>query len=148
TGSRISRWTAVSPGSYVVPHTRESGMKPLAESVMKGEYRHSLAYLRHFEETLSSRPIHRRWGRANPFYALYVIGPYTFSDWKVVWKRTTRDFEAAVVGTLPVCDDHRAVVIPNGKVMMMSFDTVEAADYVCGVLNSSQARNRINAGIS
>jgi hypothetical protein len=147
-GASISRWHASSPGNYLVPHTRQSGMKPIPEAVMVREYPLTYEFLGTFEEELIDRPIHRRWGRMNPFYSLYVIGPYTFADWKVVWKRTTRNFGAAVVSSLQIVPGYQAAVIPNGKVMMIPFDSEVEAHYVCAVLNSSLARDRINAAIS
>jgi SAM-dependent methyltransferase len=147
-GASIKRWLATSPGSYVVPHTPETGMAPLPMRVMRDEYPLSLRFLSNFQDLLERRPIHQRWGRANPYYSLYVIGPYTFAEWKVVWKRTTRSFEAAVVSVLPVMDDVMATAIPNGKVMMIPFAEPIEAHYVCGVLNSSLSRARINAAIS
>ncbi|HVM29540.1 MAG TPA: N-6 DNA methylase [Candidatus Limnocylindrales bacterium] len=146
-GASITRWRAVSPGLYLVPHTHETGIRPIPEEVMRRDFPKAHAYLGSFKAELETRPIHRRWGRANPYYALYDIGPYTFARWKVVWKRTTRNFEAAVVSTLDV-SGWAATVVPNGKVMMIGFDDEDEAHYVCSVLNSSQARTRINSAIS
>jgi hypothetical protein len=79
---------------------------------------------------------------------MYDIGPYTFAPWKVVWKRTTRAFEAAVVADLPIHGHASGVVVPNDKVMLIGLDDADEAYYVCGVINSSLARARINASIS
>jgi hypothetical protein len=115
---------------------------------MLRDYPRTYEFLRTFEQELMERPIHRRWGKTNPFYALYGIGPYTFADWKVLWKRTTRNFEAAVVSSLPVVSGYDALAVPNGKVMMIPFEEEPEAQYVCAILNSSLARARINAVIS
>lgn len=148
TGASIGLWNASSPGLYVVPHTKETGIRPIGEDVMRSAYPRTYAYLARFRSLLENRSLHKRWGKGNPFYALYDIGPYTFSPWKVVWKRTTRKFEAAVVSSMPVGDSSRALVVPNGKVMMIPFDSEDEAHYVCAVLNSSLARARINSAIS
>jgi SAM-dependent methyltransferase len=148
TGSTIARWNAWSPACYIVPHTPDTGMKPIEESVMKKVYPHTYEFLRQFREDLEDRGIHKRWGKGNCFYSLYDIGPYTFSEWKVVWKRTTQNFEAAVVSSLPVTQSHHAIVVPNGKVMMVPFEESEAAHFLCSLLNSSVARSRINSGLT
>ncbi|MGH2500083.1 MAG: N-6 DNA methylase [Candidatus Limnocylindria bacterium] len=148
TGATIGRWNAWSPGAYVVPHTKETGIRPIPETVLRADFPLAHAYLSLFRDQLQSRPIHARWGSANPFYALYGIGPYTFAPWKVVWKRTTRNFEAAVVSSMSVAPERSAVAIPNGKVMMLAFNDAGEAHFVCGVLNSALTRSRINSGIS
>jgi N-6 DNA Methylase len=148
TGSSIAKWQVWAPGNYLVPHTATSGMQPIGQPELQRYWPLTFAYFEQFKAELETRSIHLRWGRENPFYSMYNIGPYTFAPWKVVWKRTTRDFEAAVVSELPVTDDRSAVVVPNNKVMMIGLDDSLEAHYVCGVLNSSLSRARINASIS
>lgn len=148
TGSSIGLFRSWSTGCYLVPHTAETGMTPLSEATMKRQWDNTFSFLRQFEADLQERNIHKRWGKGNPFYSLYNIGPYTFSPWKVVWKRTTKNFEAAVASVLPVINDQMALAIPNGKVMMIPFDDATPAHFVCAVINSSPARLQINSGIS
>jgi hypothetical protein len=148
TGASIKRWHAWSPGNYIVPHTKDTGMQPIPEAKMRVLFPDTYAFLASFRNELLKRGIHSRWGKGNPFYSLYDIGPYTFSDWKLVWKRSTRNFEAAVVSVLPLVDKKRALVIPNGKVMMVPFDEPNPAHFLCAMLNSSIARSQINAAIS
>jgi hypothetical protein len=148
TGSSITRWAARSPACYIIPHTPGTGMKAIQEKAMRKGYPHAYGFLNQFREDLEKRAIHKRWGKGNWFYSLYDIGPYTFSEWKVVWKRTTKNFEAAVVSSLPVTGDQRGIVVPNGKVMMVPFADSEAAHFLCALVNSSVARYRINSGLS
>jgi hypothetical protein len=147
TGETISKWKAYSTGCYIVPHTPQTGMKPFEESIMKNRYRHAYAFLNTFREDLTKRSIHKRWGKSNPFYSLYDIGHYTFAKWKVVWKRSTRNFEAAVVSTLPI-NDHQAIAVPNGKVMMVPFNDPDSAYFFCGLVNSIIARYRVNSALT
>lgn len=148
TGRSLGRWDARPAGYYIVPHTAESGMKPIAESVMRTKYPLTYAFLRNFKTDLENRPLHKRWGKDHPFYSLYNIGPYTFAPYKVVWKRTTRDFAAAVAATV---DDEQLgsrLLVPNGKVMSLAFDDADCAYFVCGLLNAPTAREQINRAIT
>jgi hypothetical protein len=148
TGTSVSKWAVSLPGFYVVPHTIETGIKPIAEAVMTEHYPLTYAYLGQFREQLAARSLHKRWGKANPFYALYDIGQYTFAPWKVVWKRSTKNFEACVVSSRQVTPTRNAVVIPNGNLMMIAFSEPVEPHYVCAWLNSFLARSRINAAIT
>lgn len=148
TGEGFSRWNVRAPGNYIVPHTKQTGMRPIPESLMRSDFPLTYAYLRRFKKELEVRPLHGRWGRGNPFYALYGIGPYTFAPWKVVWKRSTKNFEAAVVSKLPVTDGHEAIVVPSGNAMMVAFEDPTGAHFLCGLLNNSLARSRINSSIT
>ena len=148
-GASISRWHAKPAGVYLLTHSAKTGMKPIALHAMQTQYPLAFAYLRHFQEQLENRSLHKRWGRNNVFYAMYDIGPYTFAPWKVAWKRTTRKFEACVLGMLPIPNsEQKQMAIPNGKVMIIPFHDEDEAHYVCALLNSSVARSEINASIS
>lgn len=148
-GASISRWRAETAGVYLLTHSEATGMKPLSQHTMQTNYPLSYAYLKHFQKQLEDRSLHKRWGANNVFYAMYDIGPYTFAPWKVAWKRTTRNFEACVLGSLPIpeCNTER-MAIPNGKVMIIPFQDEEEAHFVCALLNSAVARSEINASIS
>ncbi len=123
-------------------------MKPIPLRTMQTRYPLSYSYLKHFQRQLEGRSLHKRWGASNEFYAMYDIGPYTFAPWKVVWKRTTKNFAAAVVSTLPVpeCETER-LAVPNSNVMMIPFQDQDEAHFVCALLNCSIARSEINASI-
>ena len=147
-GESVSRWRCIPAGLYVIPHTSTTGMKPLSSQTMQRSYPLSFRYLKSFENALKTRPLHLRWGKRNEFYAVYDIGPYTFAPWKVVWKRSTNNFEACVVSDYEVAPGRRNLIIPNGGLMMVPFLRPEPAHYLCAVLNSSIARWTINASIS
>src|SRR5205823_5473115 len=73
TGTSVTRWHASIPGTYVIPHTRETGMKPLPENRMREEFPLTYEYFMQFKSILEARSIHKRWGQSSPFYSLYVI---------------------------------------------------------------------------
>jgi Eco57I restriction-modification methylase len=148
TGSSVTRWGVSYPGHYVIPHTQETGMKPIAEAAIRADWPLTYKYLTIFRELLADRSLHKRWGKDHPFYSLYDIGPYTFAPWKVVWKRSTRTFAACVVSSANVGPQRNGVVVPNGNLMTISFSEPNEAHYVCAVLNSSLARLRINSALT
>jgi len=115
---------------------------------MKKDYPRTFEYFNKFRRPLEQRTLHKRWGKNNPFYSMYNIGPYTFAPFKVAWKRTTKDFGAAVLSTFddPILGVRQ--VVPNGKVMIVPFSTSEEGHFLCGQINSDTARSRINSSIT
>jgi hypothetical protein len=148
TGASISRWHYTTPGYYVTPHTAETGMEPLSIATMKSMFPKTFEYFNRFKKELEGRSLHQRWGKDKPFYSMYDIGPYTFAPYKVAWKRTTKDFSAVVLSTIDDALLGNKVVVPNGKVMIVPFESEDAAHFLCGVLNSTMARERINRAIT
>jgi len=71
-----------------------------------------------------------------PFYATFNIGPYTFSQFKVVWSRMTNRIGAAVVSH---CDTQlgRKLVIPTDTTTLVPFENEDEAHYFCALLNST-----------
>jgi hypothetical protein len=65
---------------------------------------------------------------------VYRIGPYTFSPIKVAWQHT--GYRKAL--NVSVVDDRgRRPAIPDQKVILIPFDDIDEAHYVCAVLSSS-----------
>jgi hypothetical protein len=147
-GQSIKRWGYDIAGFYIVPHTVETGMVPIPEAEMKRQYPLTYAFLNKFREELSERPLHKRWGSSHPFYSLYNIGPYTFAPYRVAWKRSTKNFAAAVLGTSHVPMLKERLVLANADAMVVTIDSLEKAYFLCGLLNSEFARHRIDQSIT
>ncbi|MEM1696622.1 MAG: class I SAM-dependent DNA methyltransferase [Nanopusillaceae archaeon] len=155
-GRDIKRWYVDFRDRYIiVPHDPKTG-KPLQELVVKTEYPHTYQYFSIFSKELMNRSIHKLWGKGNPFYAVYDIGSYTFAPYKVVWKRIAGaitgkavSFECAVAVPMPIKLPNGEVVsglkptVPDDSTILLGFDELDEAYYVCGVLNSSIARTII-----
>jgi len=143
----LPRWGVRPTCCYLLPHTAETAQRPLPEDVMVREYPLSLAYLARFRERLEQRSIHRRWGQGQPWYAVYNIGPYSFAPWRVVWKSSGTQFGATVINTF----DHPILggrpLLASKSVILLPFDHPGPACFVCGLLNSTVARERIAAGV-
>ena len=107
---------------------------------MKREYPKAFAYLKRFEGdpknpvrgTLRGRSGYRQYfGPADPFYAMYNVGPYTMAEWKVAWREQSSLFQAAVVGP-----DSGRVALPDHKLMMVACSSQQEADFILAMLNS------------
>jgi hypothetical protein len=65
---------------------------------------------------------------------VYRIGPYTFSPIKVAWQHT--GYRKAL--NVSVVDDRdRRPAIPDQKAILIPFDDLDEAHYVCAFLSSS-----------
>ncbi len=147
-GASLYRWGYTPAGYYIVPHTAETGINAIDSSKMTSRYPLTLKYFNRFKEELLNRSLHRRWGKRQPFYSMYGIGPYTFTSYRVAWKRTTRDFAAAVLTTYSSPFLGEKQILANGKVMIIPFEDKLEAHFVCAVLNAPRYRERINNSIT
>ena len=89
-----------------------------------------------------ARSTYRRYLRHKPFYAIYDVGDYTFSPYKVVWmeQQNPREFRACVISDLSRVQSRHRQLLPDHKLYMLSLDDKTEAHYVCGVLNSRHLR--------
>jgi hypothetical protein len=97
------------------------------------------AFLQRFEKQLRSRSGFRQYfnPKLDPFYAMYNVGPYTFSPFKVVWREQASFLTAAVVEAE---NDLNKPVIPDHKLMLCPCENAKEAHFVCAFLNSSLAQ--------
>ncbi|MFZ5830501.1 MAG: HsdM family class I SAM-dependent methyltransferase [Planctomycetota bacterium] len=112
---------------------------------MEAHYPRTLAYLRQFADTLQRRAAYRRFQARGPFYSMYNVGPYTLSEYKVVWRRMETRLRAAVLA--PV--DHellgRRAVVPQETCVLIAAGSSDEAHYLAAVLNSAVARFLVDA---
>jgi hypothetical protein len=103
-------------------------------------------FLARFESVLESRSSLRRYQRGKPYWSLWSTGPYSFADYKVVWKEMSGGrFAAAYVGpvehpllgTCPVICDHKLYFVPC--------DGEAEAAYLTAVLNAPTIAGGISA---
>lgn len=96
----VARWRAA-PRQHILLVQDPASRKPVPEMLLQSDLPRTHAYLKEFEETLLGRKskMIRDLMRRAAFYAMFGIGPYTLSPWKVVWKRMVKQFTAAVVGS-------------------------------------------------
>jgi len=141
-GREVSRWSSVSKSSIIVPQDSLQPSRAISIERMKTNYKNTFDYFSKFRDALSWRSGYKKYlkEQEEPFYALYNIGPYTFSPYKVVWKEQSSEFECAVIGSM-----NERVVIPDHKLMLVPFNEEIEAHYVCAILNSAVTRFIVQA---
>ena len=103
-------------------------------SAVKARFPKAYDFVSRFQADLEGRKEYHRWGCSGPFYEVYRIGPYTFSPIKVVWQHT--GYRKAL--NVSVIDDRsRRITIPDQKAILIPFEDLEEAHYVCAFLSSS-----------
>jgi hypothetical protein len=133
-GADMRRWTAAPTKSILLLYSPDQPKKALPLDVVQRKLPRAYAFVSRFREQLERRKEYHRWGRSGPFYEVYRIGPYTFSPIKVAWQHT--GYRKAL--NVSVVDDRgRRPAIPDQKVILIPFDDVVEAHYVCAVLSSS-----------
>ncbi|MGI9229964.1 MAG: Eco57I restriction-modification methylase domain-containing protein [Gammaproteobacteria bacterium] len=97
-------------------------------------------FFKRYKELLEQRSTYRlRQGDA-PYYAIYNVGDYTFSPYKVVWAEMSSAFKATVVesGKVPLVG--KRIYVPDHKIYFANFQDRGIAHFVCGLLNSGLVR--------
>jgi len=145
-GRDIKKWYIV--GEYrwiIIPHDSKTG-KPIPENIIKVEFPKIFSYFKEFQKELEKRTIKPFLGKRpkTPFYRLDNVGSYTFYPYKVVWKNIAgaitgkaTDFQCSVIGEYVDKFLGEKIPIPNPKLMLIPFKSLEESHYVCAILNSS-----------
>jgi hypothetical protein len=161
-GKDVKRWYAGYKDRYVIiPHDPTTG-KPYKPEDMKVKFLNTYSYLIQYKEELKKRSIKPFLSLRDKikkakleaerekaeeeldknFYIIDNIGAYTFTPYKVVWKRIAGaitgkavSFACAVIepiGGKPV--------IPDDSTILVETKTPEEAYYIAGLLNSTIVR--------
>jgi len=72
-----------------------------------------------------------------PFYLMFAVGPYTVTEWKVLWPEVGNSVRASVSG--PSSVEKVKPSLPDHTIVAVSCDNERAAYFVAGLLNSSPA---------
>jgi hypothetical protein len=122
------------PSRYViVPHRDDDLRKPVPEQELEQTAPRTYAYLRSNEVALKARKELARWP-AQPWYALFRIGPYTAGCWRVVWPHSANGSLRSAV----LSPEDRTV--PDQKVVLVAFAEQEPALFLSALLNSEVIR--------
>jgi hypothetical protein len=140
-GRNIDKWGINSYLYMVVPHSNEGERiyRGIDEKELKTTYRKTYDWLFHFKSLLLETRI--RSGKffdekQYPFYRLDNVGPYTFKPFKVLWREQSREMTATVVSTHNDKFLGDKMIVTDSKVLYVSFDSLQEAHYLCGILNS------------
>ncbi len=89
-GRDIGRFSYATEGWYIlVPNRRYNELEP--EVDFGSRYPRAYEYLRRNRDLLERRATYKRYQHHLPFYAIYDVGPYTFSPFKVASRRSCQD---------------------------------------------------------
>lgn len=147
-GSNVKKWDVTYDAYLLCPHTSETKMKPVSQSILQEEAPETFDYLKHFKKDLDERKGFAGWEKEiqqQEFHAILRIGEYTFSKYKVIWKYIASEFICAVISN--VDDEYlgNKMILPNEKIMYVSFDDEDEAYYLCGILSSTLVANCVKS---
>lgn len=105
----------------------------------------TLKYFKAFKDRLEVRSTYKTRMKGAPFFAIYNVGDYSFSPYKVIWAEMTGDFCAAVISSATVPAHGRRPYIADHKLYFADFSTPGPAYYLCGLLHSELVKEMIEA---
>ncbi len=151
-GKDIERWCC-NPRCYsIIPYSLDG--KCLSDNALKIDYPFAYKYFYRTDPTierwLENRGIFQKHLKsANaPKHALYDIGKYTFSEYKVVWKALANGMIASVVSSMNTSLLSERMIIPDHNVLMVPFKNENDAFFLCGILNSKAVNDFVVSYIS
>lgn len=103
-------------------------------------------YFRSFEAALKDRGSFRRYQQNKAFWSTWSTGPYSFSDYKVLWREMSgKRFCAAYLE--PVDDPLLGVrpVVPDHKLYFVPVESLAEAAYLTAILNAPVIASAISA---
>jgi len=145
TGKEIKRWGA-SPIFQVLlvqdPKTRSG----YPEVLMREKWPNIYSYLLNFKKILLERASYKKYheDKGAPFYSQFNIGLYTFSKFKVVWKRMANDLIASVISTTKIPTGFKSI-IPLDTTVFIPTDNEDEAHYLCAIINSRLVREFVKS---
>ncbi|UPV75415.1 SAM-dependent methyltransferase [Halorussus limi] len=105
------------------------------EAELRNQYPETYDYLRSHREALEDRA--SSWLEKGPFYNVFGLGDYTWSEYKVVWCRLGFKPHFAVVSTVEDEDLGEKLVVPGDHYMFVAAGSEREAHFLCALLNSA-----------
>jgi hypothetical protein len=145
-GPNIKRWGLDSNFFVLLVNDRDNPMRGYDESIMKYRWPLTFSYLTKFRKELLQRTSYKKFHLKSgaPFYSQYNIGTYTFSQYKVVWKRMTADIVATVISETKTPFGYKQIVSLDTTVIFPT-DNEDEANYLCAIINSKPVRDFIKS---
>lgn len=140
-GKDVSRWSWASELKIILPQDPTDPAKALPEHELKKHFPETFSYFKRYEADLRSCALLKQFfdPKTDPFYSSYNVGDYTFKSYKVVWKEISSEVQAAVI------DSEAFTVIPDHKLVMVGFESLDAAHFLCSMINASPIRVLVRA---
>ncbi len=132
-GKDISRWNWGSKYKIILPQEPDQPSKAVLESTLKIKFPKTFDYFKQFEGAIRKCALLAQFfdPDVDPFYSSYNVGSYTYAPFKVVWKEICAEIEAVVIAS------GEEKIIPDHKLVLVSFHSENAAYFLSGMLNSS-----------
>ena len=145
-GPNIKRWGIDSNFFVLLVNDKDNPMRGYDESRMRSDWPLTFSYLTKFREELLSRTSYKKFHLKSeaPFYSQYNIGNYTFSRYKVVWKRMTTDIVATVISEIKTPFGYKSIISLDTTVIFPVENEAEA-HYLCAIINSNPVRDFIKS---
>lgn len=148
-GKDVKRWRYDLQYSIVLPYTDDG--KVIIKEELLTQYPNAFDYFfeeRHaFSAILKERATYKKLilkqDKEAPEYALYDIGKYTFSPYKVIWKALHKGVSAVTVSK-----DEGRMIIPDHNLLMIPLEDETEAYYLSGVLNADIVSRFVNAYVA
>lgn len=133
-GKDVQRWSSEQVLFIIIPQDPDKRQNGLALGKLKASYPLTFEYLATFQKALSVRRTYQKFLQPQglPFYSLYDIKNYTFDPFKVVWKEVSTRIDATVIS-----QTNGKVIVPDHKLVFVSFNNDREAHYFCALMNSS-----------
>jgi len=151
-GPDIKRWGFDSNFFVLLVNDKNVPMRGYDESIMKSRWPLTFGYLVNFRDELLQRASYKKFHlkQRHPFYSQYNIGDYTFSRYKVVWKRMTTDIVATVISEIKTLSEEKISfgykqIIPLDTTVIFPVDDESEAHYLCAIINSKPVRDFIKS---
>lgn len=142
-GADIQRWNAKT-SFYTLMVQNPSRKEPISEYLMKEKYPRTYSYLLQFKDILLSRASKsiKELAQRTAFYAMFGVGEYTMSRYKVAWKFMSNDIFAAVISQHKTMFGFKQIM-PIKTVAMFCVKEELEAHYLCSIINSKTVREFI-----
>ena len=99
-----------------------------------------------FRPELLNRAVYKKYhaDSGHPFYSQYNIAEYSFSRYRVVWKRMASDIFAAVITQHKTPFGYKTVIATD-TTSIFAIDNEGEAHYLCAIINSKPVREFIKS---
>jgi len=115
-----------------------------AADKLRYQYPQTAKYFEAYKPQLNNRSTFRLRMKGAPFFAVYNVGDYTFSPWKVIWAEQG-SFRAAVISSSDVPLVGPRVFVPDHKIFFADFQEPDEAYFLCGLLNATAVKEYIES---
>lgn len=135
-GADIRKWLAT-PNIYVLLAQDPEKREPYPENLFMTKWPRTFSYLLQFKDILETRGSKtiQALAKRTAFYAMFGIGPYTMANYKVVWKRMTKELVAAVISQHKTPFGFKTI-IPTDTTSIFACDSKDEAHFLCAIINS------------